>query len=844
MSLIDNRPASKEELIILQNEVEQLQLGEFPALNSLEDRVTVVEGQVVSISGELAQEILDRESADADLQATIEAVGDNVNNEIIDRINADDALDSRINVLEVFGYDQIVYVAKNGSDSNLGKQHSPFLTISEALNSITDASPSKRYAILVQAGSYAEASISLKANVYIVGEGQKENVAISGPVSLHSSFSGNADNRSGFARLILSSACDFNWATVTSAAGKLYFNEVSFSSTVNMYGHNNATAQAQFNDCLIFGNLTISGINVGVFSNNICFGNVTLNQHPNGGMASILNASGGYCAGTVRLNAAANNFGRRSASFLRAFNSENLIVDGPSAYADADLISQSKQGAQRLNGGNLIALNPSINHALNTEMIAPKNTNTHNMGDWGRQWFWNFGYVHASTGTDLFLISYPSNFAPDSEGKSIGIYTDGAGLQPNVNGGNIELGTAAVSGSGIRGKITLNGREIDVTSKKIVNVANGENATDAVNKGQLDAAIEAIPEVDLSPYYTKTEVDEIESDLQDQIDDLDTFTQAIQSDLDDVEALANANAGAIDDIEIELALKESIANVDSKDAATLASANEYTDSAIAAIPPVDFTGYATEQYVDDAIAAIPEVDLSQIESDIDDLETFTQAIQNDLDDVEALANANAGAIDDIEIELALKESIANVDSKDAATLASANEYTDSAIAAIPPVDFTGYATEQYVDDAIAAIPEVDLSQIESDIDDLEAFTQAIQSDLDDVEALANANAGSIDDLESRVGELEEIPVYEFHTMSVVVASETEQQYVDCAHLAVDASLSVHVDPMKAHIIRDFTTSVVDGKTRITWVNTFAIGGVEAVEIGETIYLSYNYEVQA
>jgi hypothetical protein len=187
-------------------------------------------------------------------------------------------------------------------------------------------------------------------------------------------------------------------------------------------------------------------------------------------------------------------------------------------------------------------------------------------------------------------------------------------------------------------------------------------------------------------------------------------------------------------------------NVDSKDAATLASANLYTDDAIAAIPPVDLTGYATEQYVDDAIAAIPTVDLTgyateqyvddaiaaippvdltQIESDIDDLEVLANANAADIDDLEILANANAADIDDLELEMALKETIVNVDSKDAATLASANLYTDDAVSNVT-VDLTGYATEQYVDDAIAAIPSVDLTEIESDIAALDGRVDTLE----------------------------------------------------------------------------------------------------------------------
>jgi prefoldin subunit 5 len=963
-SLVDNRPASKLELLILEEQILQLQLGEIPALDDLEDRVGVLENQVISISGELAQEILDRQSSDQTLQSNIDDVsstlaqevldrenadiaiqdlisttagdlGTEINDriaadevlqgqiddvssalaqEVLDRENADIALDSKINGLETFGYDAVVYVSKNGVDTNSGKQHSPFLTITAALNSITDASPTKRYVILVQSGAYTEASVSLKANVFIVGEGQKEAVRITGAVSMHSSFSGSADHRSGFSQVSILSACDFNWQTVTSGAGKLYFNEVSFSSTINMYGHNNATAQALFNSCNIFGNLTISGINVGVFTNNVCFANVTLNQHPNGGMATVLTASGGHCNGTVTQNATTNDFGRRSASFLRHFPSEQLVLNGPSVYADVDLISQGKQTPTISNGANLIALTPRVNHDLTTKnlttdnitsaQIKPNATNTHNMGDWGRQWFWNFGYVHASSGTDLFLISYGNAFGADAVGRSIGIYTDGGGLQENVNGGEIILQTSTPSGTGVRGKIILNGREIDVTNTQIKNLAAGTDITDAVNKGQLDAISLGL-EGDLAQEILDREAADVI--LQDQIDDLDALTASMQSDIDDLDALTASIVEDVDGLESGLSqevLDRQAADVVLQDQidvekgridAILDASDADKDSfaeIVALINSVDtendeaFAGYvlandervgtvesnlaqeildreegdtntlaAANQYTDDAIAAIPPVDLSGLEGDlaqeildrqaadevlqdqIDDLDALTAAMQSDIDDLDALT---ASIVEDVDtLESGLAQEILDRETGDTNTLAAANQYTDDAIAAIPPVDLSGLEGDlaQEILDRQAA-DEV----LQDQIDDLDALTASIQSDLDDVEALANANSGSIDDLTDRVEDLEALPVYEFHTMSVLIASVTEQTYVDCDHLAVAASLNVHIDGMKAHVIRDFTVSEVGGKTRIIWANTFAIGGIEEVEIGETAYISYNYEV--
>jgi hypothetical protein len=389
---------------------------------------------------------------------------------------------------------ETVYVAKNGSDDNVGSELSPFLTISAALASITDASPTKRYVIKVAVGRYDEASVALKANVFILGE-DPSATRIGGACSLAPDFSGSADNRSGFSKVTLLSACNFDWNAVTSAAGKLYFQNANFNTTLTLNGYNNGIAQVQLWSTLHFGNFTVSGINlltVGVRMQTSAF----MNQHPI--LATTWDANGGS-VGSLTLTTTVNNFNRRCSMFAKSFFLDNVTVNGPVSYCDYTSSSLGNNNST-LNGGQLIPMNPTAsgaNTALSNlafptavnQPIMPANTSSTNFGDWGKQWFWSFGYVHASTGTDLFLISYGSSFGADASGKSIGIYTDGAGLQENVNGGNIVLQTASVSGTGVRGKVTLNGREIDVTSKKIVNVANGTDSTDAINKGQLDSAI-------------------------------------------------------------------------------------------------------------------------------------------------------------------------------------------------------------------------------------------------------------------------------------------------------------------------------------------------------------------
>ena len=422
----------------------------------------------------------------AAVQGEVDAVEVSLAAETSAREAADSALDTRVTAVESFKDSQILFVSKSGSDvTGTGGQHKPFASVGAALAAITDASPTKRYLIKVLAGAYTEGAIALKANVFICGD-QKEAVRISASsFALASDFSGSGDHRSGMSKLILAAGnANFDWSAVTSAAGKLYFSEVSINGTVTLTGHNNAIAQAQFDSCLFYSSLTISGINVGVFNNNICFGNVNLNQHPNGGMATILAATGGHCGGTVTLTTTVNDFNRRCALFAKNFYMEYVTVNGASSYADMNegSLPRSHDRIVSQNGGNIVYITSSAPHAANVR----------NLGEAGKQYTYVFGYVHASSDSDLYLISMGADYNPSNTGRSIFLEADSYGLAADVDGGDINLITAATSGTGVRGKVKLNGRLVDVSASKIVDLAAGTDATDAVNKGQLDAVSSAV----------------------------------------------------------------------------------------------------------------------------------------------------------------------------------------------------------------------------------------------------------------------------------------------------------------------------------------------------------------
>jgi len=459
-----------------------------------------------SYDKEYSLEIRDQFNLSGIKQSILEEVGrrqkedslleDSLNTEISDRAAADTAI-------KEYKPSQILYVSKNGSDTNVGSEQLPFLTIGAALAAITDASPTNRYALRISAGQYDEADISLKPNVFLVGENAKEAVRINAQISLDSDFSGNSDHRSGIANALILKACDFDWDSVTSAAGKLYFSQTVFGSTVNMNGHTSSIAQAQFADCQIFGKLSVSGINISVFHNNICWGDVDLNQHPNAGMATIFNAIGGTIGGKLKATSTGSDFNRRCSAFLKSCFTGSIEIDGAVSYVDVTNDSLPSAGATTSNGGNLVRLNDeglkkdlsnlSYPTAVN-QPILPAASNTTNLGDWNKQWMFNFAYVHGSSGSDLYIISTMGAYdaAGDDTGRTIYIQADTYGLKENVDGGDISLSTTSVSGTGVRGKISLDAREVDLSDSQIKNLADGTDATDAVTKQQLDVEKERI----------------------------------------------------------------------------------------------------------------------------------------------------------------------------------------------------------------------------------------------------------------------------------------------------------------------------------------------------------------
>jgi len=172
-------------------------------------------------------------------------------------------------------------------------------------------------------------------------------------------------------------------------------------------------------------------------------------------------------------------------------------------------------------------------------------------------------------------------------------------------------------------------------------------------QGQINAAIAAIPEVDLTPYYTKTETDVL---------------------------LANVS-------------------VDLTGYAT----ETYVNNKIAAIPSVDLTGYATEVYVDDAITDLIDgapgaLDtLNELSAALGDDENFATTITNGLALKANIADLGTAAYEDTTFfATAFQGSLADSALQpldNVSTLVNDAGYLVS-------TDLTGLASETYVDTAI------------------------------------------------------------------------------------------------------------------------------------------------
>ena len=241
-----------------------------------------------------------------------------------------------------------VFVNFGGNDiTGNGTIDKPYLTITKAMASITDATPFKRYVIYLYPpestsptpASYTD-NFSLKANVVLVGSFQS-TVRLSGTIDINDPSwydpTGNNDNRSGFMNLSLVGTTSFNFLSQSSGAGKLYFYSTGVNNNMSFTGFSNIN-QVRFTDCLLFSGLSQNGVNMEFFGTQfVNGGTVALTSGPNSN--TLLDARGGGLGGGLLsiIYTAANPY-IVSAS-IETFVIGTCIITGSSASLIADLTS-------------------------------------------------------------------------------------------------------------------------------------------------------------------------------------------------------------------------------------------------------------------------------------------------------------------------------------------------------------------------------------------------------------------------------------------------------------------------------------------------------------------------
>ena len=162
---------------------------------------------------------------------------------------------------------QMIYVEKGGSDvTGDGTIGNPFLTVTHAMSTITDSSPTKRYGIIVGVGRFDEAALTITANVFIVGQGPLLTRISTTGLTLGNGWNPgfNSDDRSGFENLTIAGSpivIDFTSVGLPQGAqsGKFYIYESWINPAITFTG-NYSINQAIVQNSRFFDTVTVNDL--------------------------------------------------------------------------------------------------------------------------------------------------------------------------------------------------------------------------------------------------------------------------------------------------------------------------------------------------------------------------------------------------------------------------------------------------------------------------------------------------------------------------------------------------------------------------------------------------------
>jgi hypothetical protein len=129
----------------------------------------------------------------------------------------------------------VIFIDVLGNDTTGdGSISKPFASLYHAMNTIVDATPTKRYVIKYGIGFFTETqNIVHKPNVWVMGDfAYTTRVVFSGTYSLDSSFAGSLDNRFGFINIYIDGILNVDMFAVTATNARMYNRGCQFNKAI------------------------------------------------------------------------------------------------------------------------------------------------------------------------------------------------------------------------------------------------------------------------------------------------------------------------------------------------------------------------------------------------------------------------------------------------------------------------------------------------------------------------------------------------------------------------------------------------------------------------------------
>lgn len=212
-----------------------------------------------------------------------------------------------------------------------GGENTPFVSLTQALTTISDASPTHRYRILVEPGTYTEPRLHIIADVFLVGSSQNSmDISLDSDFDLSDpswSVETNDTHISGLYGLHLVATHD-NIINFTAGKSDFYIYDLTVENNINIFSTFDAT-RTFFANCLLNNGFNVVGTMTQI-SNVFLYGNgLTISSST---YFTQFIATGGAISGTV--NATWNDGDAPLQLLLPRFELSSLLtLSGPGCNA-------------------------------------------------------------------------------------------------------------------------------------------------------------------------------------------------------------------------------------------------------------------------------------------------------------------------------------------------------------------------------------------------------------------------------------------------------------------------------------------------------------------------------